>query len=432
MNMKNILIIGSGSKTASFILANSAPLGPVITIENSELDQDGWALLAPFGEFPKSRLIRTDAGDTVQQNFIQVLDNAAATELLRTENSLFRKLRRALVGIPVYNDHPDLASLAPETLGANRGQKIPMGVVDSIRLGNGGVEGHFTLTPDGATAVEGGAKYISPLWSVNLIETLANGTHRVRPFKLLSVGLTPNPNISGVDSLANANANAPGATTKQKDNDMKLIAGWLLAQGAVLANAETPSETMVLEAIQKIYRDKGSEVTTLANARQAADGKVTTLEGEKTTLTTKVTALENEKTNLTTQVTTLSNSVKAERKARCEAVTDLVITQGKLELAKRDETITALANTADDKLDAAIKALTDAPVKFKVLANAAATDAKNKGGAAIGQTAQEQIFALANSDERYSKLPTWDEKWNAIKRDNPTLFEQLNQAPAAK
>jgi hypothetical protein len=41
------------------------------------LDDDGWALIAPYGDWPKTRVLR-QGGRAVDQHFIQVLDNDAA------------------------------------------------------------------------------------------------------------------------------------------------------------------------------------------------------------------------------------------------------------------------------------------------------------------------------------------------------------------
>ena len=79
-----------------------------LTILGNELDSDGWALIAPYGEHPKSRTARVK-GVATEQKFLQVLDNASADKLLDKESGLFRTLRRAIVGIPVYLGHPDLA-----------------------------------------------------------------------------------------------------------------------------------------------------------------------------------------------------------------------------------------------------------------------------------------------------------------------------------
>jgi hypothetical protein len=203
------------------------------TIGN-ELDSDGWALIAPYGEHPKSRVARIN-GIPTEQKFLQVLDNASADKLMDNESGLFRTLKRALVGIPVYLGHPDLVEHSPETL-ANVGRKQDAGVVDKVRKGDRGIEAHFVLNQVGATAVENGAKFPSALWLVLPNGETKNGAAVCHPFKLLSVGLTDRPNISGVESLANAR----GAETQtQTEPDMKLLAGWLLAQGVALANVET-------------------------------------------------------------------------------------------------------------------------------------------------------------------------------------------------
>ena len=41
------------------------------------LDEDGWALIAPFGEHPKTRVVKKN-GRLVEEKFIQVLDNQSA------------------------------------------------------------------------------------------------------------------------------------------------------------------------------------------------------------------------------------------------------------------------------------------------------------------------------------------------------------------
>ena len=62
-------------------------------------------------------------------------DNDSAAALLSAENTLFRKLRRAVVGIPVYNGkagHPDTRNFAPETL-ANSQKTEVIGVIHQER-----------------------------------------------------------------------------------------------------------------------------------------------------------------------------------------------------------------------------------------------------------------------------------------------------------
>ena len=312
-------------------------------IIGNELDSDGWALIAPYGEWPKSRVARVN-GIPTEQKFLQVLDNAGADKLMDKESGLFRSLKRALVGIPFYLGHPDLAEHSPETLAA-AGRKQDAGVVDKLRKGERGIEAHFVLNQVGATAVENGTKFPSALWMVLPNGETKNGAAVCHPFKLLSVGLTDRPNISGVESLANAR----GAETQtQQEPDMKLIAGWLLAQGVALANVNEPTEAQVLEAFQKLHTAKAGEVVTLGNEKTTLAGQITTLTNERDTLKNQVTTLTTAKTTAETALANEQTARKAERKARAEAIVDLAVTKGKLKLADRAAKITVLENTADE------------------------------------------------------------------------------------
>jgi hypothetical protein len=403
-------------------LANDTGSMAVVLGNELEIDQEGWALIAPFGEHLKSRLIRNESGDIVEQKFIQVLDNEAADTILSGENTMFRKLKRALFGITVYKGHPDLKQHAPETVDLSGGpKKVALGVADKLRKGTRGIEAHFSLLPDEAQAVENeGYKYPSALWLVQPIGE-RDGAIVCKPFKLLSVGLTPNPNISGVDSLANAKSNTPAAKLDAESNEtMKaLLIGWLAAKGIVLAN--DASEQAVFEAFQRHQTSTSTEVTTLGNDKTTLSGQITTLQNEKTTLGGQVTALTNERTNLTNQVTALTNDKKTERKGRAEAVVDLVIHQGRLAIAERDAQITALENSADFDKDA--KALKEKAVQFKV-----------------GSQNAESSKALANAttpDPRATLLQAVDQKMKdtgssdyaachaAVMKENPSLAAQL-------
>jgi hypothetical protein len=321
----------------------------VVLTNDSPIAADGWALIAPFGEHPKTRVYRED-GQIKEQQFIQVLDNESADALLAKENSFFRKLHRALVGIPTFKGHGDLNDADPAAV-SNEAQKIKIGVVDQVRKGERGIEAHFALDNEGAEAVEAGFKYPSAFWWVlpiaNGQSQMADGKAiRCRPFKLISVALTPYPNISGVESLANARPAGVTQQENEKENDMKLIAGWLLANGVALANAESPTETMILEGFQKLHSTKVNEATALGNDKTTLGGRITALENERNT----------EKSRADQATTALANEQsarKAERKGRAEATTDLAIHRGILTIAEREGQVTALENSADFDKDAA-------------------------------------------------------------------------------
>jgi hypothetical protein len=223
-----------------------------LALGNGEIDADGWALIAPFGEHPKTRVYRED-GQIKEQQFIQVLDNESADALLAKENSFFRKLRRALVGIPTFKGHGDLNDADPAAV-SNEAQKIKIGVVDQVRKGERGIEAHFALDNEGAEAVEAGFKYPSAFWWVLPI---ANGQSdgkaiRCRPFKLISVALTPYPNISGVESLANAAPEEQSGQEKQSNDKENMlreqIIGCLIAKGVPIQNEMTDGQLLAVLA----------------------------------------------------------------------------------------------------------------------------------------------------------------------------------------
>ncbi|HEY3857701.1 MAG TPA: hypothetical protein VGO67_25235 [Verrucomicrobiae bacterium] len=442
--------------------------------EGEGLDEAGWALIAPFGEHPKSRLVKK-SGRVVEEKFIQVLDNESADRLLSRENSLFRRIRRAMVGVPVYRGHPDLKDYAPETAGAFSRKEI-IGTIDRLRKTGRGIEAHFVLTPAGADAVEReGCKYPSALWFAQPIGRRGEAT-LARPFKLLSAGLTAHPNICGVESLANAtvgelgikneelgsengghgqdeqdgldrergmtserNHGSHGSDRKKRDkvkseseafvggelgassprpsppqsggegveegcgghgversagvlgaviaeesgtsglsglrglrgqdgqdvlqneqsgqagkrgvgvdlnkgDEMKMIAGWLVAQGAALANSESPTESQVLGALQKLHTDRAGEVLSLGNEKSSLAGENEQLKSEVSRLSSAGAALENERADLGAQLAILKSG-------RATAVVDLAIARGKLNVAERAARIESLANAADFEKD---------------------------------------------------------------------------------
>ena len=337
-------------------LANSADPAPFPALHNDQagMDADGWALIAPFGNHPKTRVFRED-GRLREQKFIQVLDDESADSLVNGANSLFRKLKRALVGIPVYRGHGDLADHDPHAL-ATDATKIKLGVVDKIRKSARGIEAHFALDHEGAAAVAAGWKLPSAFWLVSPIglEVLPDGKPavRARPFKLLSVALTPFPNISGVESLANASPTKPAENrptagiqpTNQNIIMKQLMIGWLAAQGVSLANDAT--EQAVFDAFHQEMRARSSSVSALGN--------------EKNTLTTiTIPALTRERDDYQRQSSDATAALAnehaarvAERQRAATFAVDLAIQRGRLLIADRAAKIAALENSATFEADA--------------------------------------------------------------------------------
>lgn len=426
--MKPIAIIALANDNAPLAADQMADF---IALENElALDNDGWALLVPFGEHRKKRLAMV-GGKPVEETYVQIFADADADVCLANEkgSGLFARLKHALVKRPIYNGHPDIKLYAPETVTVGGEKLIPIGLNDGLRKTARGLEFKPLLVPDGEQAVvRDGCKYPSALFLLTKTGTVrSNGDIEVRPFKVASIGLTPFPNISGVDALANAREAAAKqtATKPTPETPMKLIAGWLIANGVTaLANQAEPTENMVLDAIQKLFTDKATSVTALGNDKNTLTATVTSLtadrDKEKQRADNATTALANEQT-----------VAKALHKSRSEFAVDLHIGQGKLAVADRDAEVgklVALANEAD--FTNAVKALGALPAKFKTGAGEAGD--KKKTGADATRSASEQVLALANEDARYKGKPFTPELYAKILEENPTLREQLNQAPAAK
>jgi hypothetical protein len=372
-----------------------------LVLENATaMDEEGWALIAPFGEHPKSRMVKKNGGWR-EEKFIQVLDEASAEQLLSRENSVFRRLRRALVGIPVYKGHPDLRDYAPEAAGSG-GRKEIIGTIDQVRKSRRGLEGHFVLTPTGADAVEKeGHRYPSALWYVMPVGRRGDAVV-ARPFKLLSAGLTPHPNISGVESLANARG---AGRSEPKESDMKLITGWLLANG--VAVAESPNETQVVEALQKFRAAQAVEAAALGNENS-------TLAGARAELQSKGLALENENAALRTRVA-------VERLGRAAAVADLAIARGKATVAERGARIQALENAEDFERETSV--LLGSATKFKTAGNAESGKVLSNHG--TGGDAREEYCAAVEKHMKETGETDPIKAHHAVMKKEPGLGEKL-------
>jgi len=424
--MKNlVIIVGSPlpQRLAEIVaLANSMEAHDVadfVALENElALDNDGWALLAPFGEHRKERLANVN-GQVVTERYVQVLDETAVDAVVANEKgtNLFSKIKRALIKRPIYRDHPDLKQYAPESVAIGNQDLTPLGVNDGCRKTARGLEFRPLLAPAGAVAIENdGCKYPSALFLLKKTGVVRDGGWiEVRPFALASVGLTPTPNISGVDSLANASANKPAASneTKTQNDQMKtLIIGWLAAQGIALANDAT--EQAVFDAFNKEWNTRAASVTALGNDKNTLTASVTTLTSERDAQKKRaddaITALANAQTETTNT-----------RKQFIEARVDLAITQGKAALADRANEVTALENSKT--LDADLKKLDERAAKFVTITGTERKQAANATSASR---------ARGNAMEVHTKAgKTKSQALDLVMKEQPALYEAYRKEGGA-
>lgn len=344
---------------------------------------DGWALI-PYGEWPH------DQG-------LQRFGKAEAEEMVGYFKNPWNRIKRALVGMPIFKGHPDLPALANQYP-----DKTVYGQIFDMEARDAGLALRLVLSEEGAALVnEKGLTKFSPHW---LAKTLGIEAGRTvfGPVFMKSIGLTDRPNIA-VTSLVNS---APGGAAENQPQSHpmnKLIIALLAALGRPLANEAT--ETQISEALTAAVPVATAllqrpEATALANEQTAR----TTAESRLSELTT---ALANERTALANAIeahanTLVNHAVVAGRITEA----DKPIWLGRLKRDFASES-TALANC---------QPVVKTKAKTEQLGN-------RKPASAAG----DEFTALVN-EAMPRHANNWTAAWAAVKATakGKALFEQMN------
>ena len=132
-------------------------------------------ILCPFGNWPHPR-------------GMQIVDESSAEKMRRNSEAAFSRK------IPIYMGHPDDK--------CTRHKVPPVGYVQKICLTDGGIAVVSRYCESAAEKIRGGQiKAMSPRWQM---EPLSDGSYR--PVKLISVGLTNNPNIPDSGKIISVSA----------------------------------------------------------------------------------------------------------------------------------------------------------------------------------------------------------------------------------
>ena len=359
-------------------------------------ESDGWALI-PYGEWP-------------HEEGLQRFGRTEAEEMVGYFNNPWNRIKRALVGMPIYRGHPDLPALANQYP-----DKTVYGYILAMEARAAGLALRLVLSEAGAALVnEKGLTKFSPHWLAKMLG-METGRKIYAPVFMKSIGLTDRPNIA-VTSLVNAVPAGPADTNPQSKPAMnKLILALLAALGRPLANEAT--ETQITEALTSAVPVATSllarpEPTALANeqtARTGAEAKVTEL----------TTALANEKTALANE--------KAAHLAAVEAhATTLVnhaITAGRITEAQKPVWLARL------KRDFATESVALANEQKAVKTTARTVDLGARKGANV---ARDQFTALVN-EAMPKHENNWHAAWNAVKATaaGKALYEQMETTSTA-
>lgn len=285
-----------GSKVECIANATSGPIG-----------EDGWMRLVVFGEHPNG------AGD------LQVFQSAESDAIVRrfrvAANAAVKLLFRTNPNRPVYYGHPDHPSFA-----ANGHDDFTLRAeITDMETREDGLYIKPVFTDAGNALLQSGEKlYWSPRW-VSVLKGRKNGRSIWAPFKLLSAGLTPTPNILG--SAANSQ---PESNPKKHMKKILIKLGFTEDQ----ANA---------------FAESGEGAPTEAEIEQRLDAALIKADQANEALSTETA----EHAQAKEQITALQADFANERKARASLIVEQAIIEKRMEPSKKEASINDLANAAD-------------------------------------------------------------------------------------
>ena len=308
--------------------------------------EDGWALIARYGDVNHTGPVGKNT--PVVQRFQRADADAIVEDFKRGAG----RIRRAVVGVPLLNGHPDAMGL--EHIFSD---KTVYGAFSTIEARDDGLYGRPVVTNTGGRLIEDGKDRLSPNWDCIAGGTHANGRAILRPFRLKSVGLVrssaiPNPSL----------LNSAPPTPPMKTSLLKLLAALGFAVPADSSDEQivtlTNSATADCEALPPELRAKAPTVAKAAIALHAelgtVTGRLTALDAENVTLVNSKTQLEGEKATLATgkataeaEATALKTKLDASRKEASTFLVNCAVEDGRVSAAQRDATVTTLVNAAD-------------------------------------------------------------------------------------
>jgi len=367
---------------------------------------DGWAMIAPYGDYPGMATITEENGSRTRVRALQRLDRQAADAMVRNFKSMWGRVKRYVTGTPIFLGHPDGAGV-----GHKYPDKTPKGMFADIEARDTGLFGKPVFTNEGIELLP---KFpaLSGRWTATEIGEEVHQGERVKVFRpdvLKSAGLTNKPNLP-VELLNELEAAEQGQTKGIMKKE-KILA-LLKKHGVELSNDATDEQ--LEQALDKMGIDAKKAVE-LANDR-------TTLEGSLNTEKETVTAKTGEIDTLNKKVTKLETDFANERSARRDLLLDQALHEGRISPAEKPEWKGKLdADFANESVKLAKKA--------PVLKTTTQTGNLGQRTAEFGNVRERQIKVaeLVNEEQRKNPGMSYDDAWNKVRRDNKALFDQMQQ-----
>lgn len=407
---------------------------------------DGGDLVVPYGEYPQEILLSAEdartaraLGHQVAANgaviAVQVMDNQAAMSMANDLASLGRKITTLFRGLPIYNGHPYHPDPARRS---NYPDKRAYGWSKAIEATNDGMRIAVDYNQLGTEAVnDAQLVYHSPQWKMELLPIQRGEPIRCRPFRLISIGLTNEPNIP-VPAIVAANESEQPPALESQDQIQTPPANAMfeaIKKALIEAGLIKPEDTddAIMAAIASLIQD-----ITWSRERKKQDemelAKISAACGESAT-----SAAANDRLALLDKLIAKAGTadvIAANAKASRDrfiglSLDDLIIT-GRISKAEADQQRPTLVEAANDtdvinRLDA----LTKLAPKWQTQAKHAASlggakkevIAANNSEILASKRAAAQAEALQEITKgKPAKAGDVEKAWNLARQRNPSIF----------
>ncbi|ACB76695.1 hypothetical protein [Opitutus terrae] len=385
-----------------------------------EFDDDGWALI-PYGESRHSgkpaKLDLSNAADVAlaeraKKGVIQRFAREDAERIVAEAKSLWGRIKRAVVGLPIFKGHPDAPNYAKRFP-----DKRERGGIGDMQVTDRGLRFRPVINQLGETDIESGWSEFSPYWVTRPVGE-RDGTPIVAPFRLKSIGLVPRGNIHGL-SLVNAGREILSDDSENPTMNKHLIR-LLAAMGFTLAPDATDDAAgaVVDQALPK-FNAANAAATELPTVKS----QVTALNSQLSALASEKLELANTKADLTGKLAAAETKATAARKAFASHVIASAIVAGRVQAAKKDEEELALVNSAD--IAAAAVEVDKREARFKTASGLGALKQRSAEAQSRQQTQLELVNAAMEETDIKALPPEdrYDAAWARAQKKNPAAFK---------
>jgi hypothetical protein len=375
---------------------------------------DGWAQIAPFGDFPGMALVADGKGGFTRERAIQRMDQAAVTQMVNEYAKSRKGVRGFLKSRPLYVGHPDVPGCETKYP-----DKAPKGIFANLACRDNGFYGQLNLTEEGEKLIANQTyRALSGRWEAEYVGE-EGGVKIYRPTKFYSAGLTNNPNLPV--QLMNESEQA-----KQEKHMKDKIIALLKAHGITLANGVTLANDATDAQIEEGLAQLGTHLertATLANEK-------TTLANDKSSLATQLSARDGEITTLKSSVSTLTTerdtartAFANERTARIATLLDQAMTDGRITKADRTDWEKRLGNEANFANEA------DALAKLKPQVKTTSITLKHSGLTVELANSADRNQAVRElvSEEIKTTQCDYDTAFARVEKKYPALFQAMKQ-----